>query len=142
VRATAAAQAALLSLDWPGNVRELEHILLRATLRASHGRQRATVVVDVEHLGLGSTTAGSGTPMPPSVAEPGYLDLPMAHALETLRRMIIQHHLAATRGNWAEVARRLGLDRGNLHRLASRLGLIEAGRRRRGERVLLGDDGK
>lgn len=130
VRATAAAQAALVSCDWPGNVRELEHILLRATLRASHGRQRATVVVDVEHLGLGPAVVRPGTPMTPSGAEPGFLDLPMADALEAVRRLIIQRNLAAADGNWAEAARRLGLDRGNLHRLATRLGLLGGDRGR------------
>jgi anaerobic nitric oxide reductase transcription regulator len=35
--------------------------------------------------------------------------------------------LDATHGNWAEAARRLGMDRGNLHRLGTRLGLRRGG---------------
>jgi anaerobic nitric oxide reductase transcription regulator len=36
----------------------------------------------------------------------------------------IAQTLEETRGNWAEAARRLGMDRSNLHHMAHRLGVI------------------
>ena len=46
----------------------------------------------------------------------------VAEGLE-LKREAITRTLAQTAGNWAEAARRLGIDRSNLHHLARRLGI-------------------
>jgi anaerobic nitric oxide reductase transcription regulator len=116
-----------MTYDWPGNVRELEHLMLRASLRAAEGRRHRDVVVHVGHLGLdpgpaeGLAKAASAPDrtLPEPLASSGTL----AEAVEALRKKMIQDAVSQAGGNWAEAARRLGLDRGNLHRLAQRLGL-------------------
>ena len=42
-------------------------------------------------------------------------------AVEELKRDAVASTLEETGGNWAEAARRLGMDRSNLHHLAQRL---------------------
>ncbi len=119
LRLTPDARARLHECDWPGNVRELEHTLLRAALRASGGRGRETIVIDVEHLGL------EAPPLPAAltteVAAPTTGSL--RDAVDDFTRRMITAVVAECGDNWAEAARRLGLQRGNLHRLATRLGL-------------------
>ncbi|HVV86261.1 MAG TPA: nitric oxide reductase transcriptional regulator NorR [Kofleriaceae bacterium] len=110
------ARAALCAHDWPGNVRELEHTLTRAALRAAGVTRRAPVVVDVAQLGLAAP--------PAAAAGDDAADLsPLEAAVDEFKRRRIQAAVAASGGNWARAARRLGLDRGNLHRTAHRLGL-------------------
>jgi anaerobic nitric oxide reductase transcription regulator len=118
LRLTAEARARLHDNDWPGNVRELEHTILRAALRASAGRGRDTVVIDVEHLGLDPAAAITAPHAPAGVATGTLRD-----AVDHFTRDLIERTVAACDGNWAEAARRLGVQRGNLHRLATRLGI-------------------
>lgn len=120
VRLTPAARTQLEQYAWPGNVRELQHVLLRAALRAAAGERHAPVRIDGSHLGL--------EPGAPVVVKPEAL--PQLQAGQTLRaateafeRRILTEALSAANGNWAQVARTLGLDRGNLHRLRKRLGV-------------------
>ena len=99
----AAAARLLLAHSWPGNVRELRNAMERAAI-LSHGP-----VIDAEHIGL--QTAAAPTPG---------LDIdwegPMAQAVAQLEREMIVRALAATAGNRAEAARRLGLSRQQLYR--------------------------
>lgn len=127
VRLTQSARHLLATYDWPGNVRELEHLMLRASLRAAEGRRHQDVVVDVVHLGLDPAPM-SRSPEPASLhltkpEEPVAMAGTLAEAVDVFRRKMIQLAVSEAHGNWAEAARRLGLDRGNLHRLARRLGL-------------------
>jgi anaerobic nitric oxide reductase transcription regulator len=117
VRLAVDARAALLAHDWPGNVRELEHTILRAALRASGGRRRETVVLDGAALEL----TGKHVVVPPPVIVEDHATL--ADAIDNLKRQRIAAAIERCDGNWAEAARRLGLDRGNLHRMAKRLGI-------------------
>ena len=48
--------------------------------------------------------------------------LSLRDAVEELKYAAITRTLEETRGNWAEAARRLGMDRSNLHHMAQRLG--------------------
>ncbi|GMV40230.1 MAG: hypothetical protein AMXMBFR64_19460 [Myxococcales bacterium] len=116
-----AAREALARYSWPGNVRELEHVIMRAALRASGGRRRADALIDVSHLGLDGAAPAPETP----VAAP-LVGLGLADATATFQRDLILRAVESSGGNWAEAARRLGLDRGNLHRTARRLGLKES----------------
>jgi anaerobic nitric oxide reductase transcription regulator len=100
---------------WPGNVRELEHTLLRAALRASEGRPRDAVVIEAAHLDL---AAPSGSPVAAIETK-----LPLREAVDSFTRTLIRTTVAECDNNWAEAARRLGVQRGNLHRLATRLGV-------------------
>lgn len=114
---TPAALQLLQDYPWPGNVRELEHVMLRAALRAAD-QQSGLVAIAPSHLdGLGA--GASATP----AAEPEPVAVPLAQAVDDFQRRLIEATLRQTAGNWAETARRLGVDRGNLHRLARRLGL-------------------
>ena len=119
LRLTVAVRKRLREHAWPGNVRELEHVLLRAALRASERRAGDTVVIDLEHVDL----AGS-TPAPaPAIETAPVPRAPLREAVDTFTRSLITSTVAECDDNWAEAARRLGLQRGNLHRLAVRLGV-------------------
>ncbi len=111
IRLTIAARKKLRDHAWPGNVRELEHTLTRAALRASRGQRASTVLVDAHHLGLERVTSVA-------TQSPRLRD-----AVDELMREMIRTAVKDCDGNWAEAARRLGLQRGNLHRLAKRLQL-------------------
>jgi anaerobic nitric oxide reductase transcription regulator len=118
------ARAALERYDFPGNVRELEHVILRAALRASAGRRREGVTVTAEHLALPGGGRGDTRQIDTS-ARPIDTETPktLRESVEALERRMVSEALSAAGGNWAEAARRLGVDRANLHRLAKRLGL-------------------
>jgi anaerobic nitric oxide reductase transcription regulator len=122
VRLTLAAREALQAYPWPGNVRELQHVVLRATLRASGGQRRVAVLVDAPHLGL---DVGLRAPVQPPPVSTRHLTL--RDATDAFQRERVAEALERSRGNLAEAARELGLDRGNFHRMATRLGLL-AGR--------------
>ncbi len=119
IRLTPAARERLLAYDWPGNVRELEHGILRAAIRAAEGHPGQPILLDAPHLGLDG--GDSAPPVPAPIA--GFVPLPLAGAVERFQREYVTATVASCGGNWAEAARRLGVDRGNLHRLARRLGL-------------------
>ncbi|MCC7380783.1 MAG: nitric oxide reductase transcriptional regulator NorR [Deltaproteobacteria bacterium] len=123
VRLAPAAREALLRYPWPGNVRELEHVMLRAALRAAEGRRNTSILIGREHLSLGDEPhlpPRSEPPSPPLHVEP------MRDAIEALQRRLIRVAVEEAHGNWAEAARKLGLDRGNLHRMAKRLGVLDS----------------
>jgi anaerobic nitric oxide reductase transcription regulator len=118
LRLTVEARARLRGHLWPGNVRELEHTILRAALRAAEGRREDTIVIEASHLGLDS--------IPPVASEPvsnAAPKQPLRETVDAFTRNVIATTVAECDDNWAEAARRLGVQRGNLHRLATRLGL-------------------
>ncbi len=125
VRLTPGALEKLMEYDWPGNIRELEHMMLRAALKASGGRRREHVLVNVEHLDLplpGTTTHIPGGPTGSPVLHVPLADL--REATDTFQRRMVEAALAAHDGNWSRAAAQLGVDRSNLHRLARRLGMV------------------
>jgi anaerobic nitric oxide reductase transcription regulator len=111
LRLSTAASERLREHAWPGNVRELEHLLTRGALRACAGRSAAPAEIDIAHLDLEHASDDAAAPR-------GLRD-----EVDAFTRRLITRTVAECRGNWAEAARRLGLQRGNLHRLATRLGL-------------------
>ncbi|HLE84193.1 MAG TPA: sigma 54-interacting transcriptional regulator, partial [Thermoanaerobaculia bacterium] len=101
---TPEARARLRTHSWPGNVRELQNVLQVAAALAGGGEIRA------EHLEL------------PEAAPAERGDY---HAqVEAYRRRLIAEALAASGGNRAEAARRLGLSRQALSYLAKQLRLV------------------
>jgi len=118
LRLTAAARACLREAPWPGNVRELEHTLQRAALRAGAGRGRETIIIDESHLGFAHDPVNGKRTLPTTSS--------LRDAVDDFTRDLISNVVAECSDNWAEAARRLGLQRGNLHRLARRLGLHHA----------------
>jgi anaerobic nitric oxide reductase transcription regulator len=117
IRLSVPARKLLRDHDWPGNVRELEHTLMRGALRASARYNRQTVLIEAEDLGL--EIMSSARPAPP--ASTGRL----RDAVDEFTKHLINATVNECGGNWAEAARRLGLQRGNLHRLATRLRMRE-----------------
>jgi anaerobic nitric oxide reductase transcription regulator len=119
------ALAALTRCDWPGNVRELDHVLARAALRAT-ARARGARIVPIQARDLDLDTAPAA-PRPEPDAHAAEQPIPaLAAAVDDFKRALIARALAATGGNWAEAARRLGMHRSNLHHMAARLGLRPA----------------
>ncbi|MEO8841032.1 MAG: nitric oxide reductase transcriptional regulator NorR [Kofleriaceae bacterium] len=119
---TAAATATLESGDWPGNVRELDHVIARAALRAQM-REPASPSIKIDALDLDPNLARapvSHDQLPHKVAR-GYVTL--RDAIEELKHDAVTQTLEETGGNWAEAARRLGMDRSNLYHMARRLGM-------------------
>jgi anaerobic nitric oxide reductase transcription regulator len=121
---TPAATAALEAGDWPGNVRELDHVLARAVLRAQMRTPRGEPIkVDVGEL---DPTSAPASP-PAEVAREALAtrvargQVSLRDAVEELKRDAVARTLEETAGNWAEAARRLGMDRSNLHHMAHRL---------------------
>jgi anaerobic nitric oxide reductase transcription regulator len=113
LRLSVAARKQLREHDWPGNVRELEHTLMRGALRASRDHRKQTVLIDVAHLRLDQPQ--------PAMVPSSTATVRLREAVDEFTRNLIDATVARCDGNWAEAARRLGLQRGNLHRLATRL---------------------
>jgi anaerobic nitric oxide reductase transcription regulator len=115
LRLSVAARKRLREHDWPGNVRELEHTLMRGALRAAQGTaSNHATVIEATDLGLDRASTG------PVIATPA-ASARLRDAVDDFTRSLIETTVADCDGNWAEAARRLGLQRGNLHRLAARL---------------------
>ncbi|SDH50273.1 nitric oxide reductase transcriptional regulator NorR [Pseudomonas panipatensis] len=125
LRLSREAQAALLGYPWPGNVRELEHLIGRASLKAlAASPQRPRILsLGVADLGLeqGLALAPASQATPPTAASGAIAEL--RPALDSFQRQLIAASLERHAGNWAAVARELGVDRANLNRLARRLDL-------------------
>jgi anaerobic nitric oxide reductase transcription regulator len=123
LRLDADAQAALLAHPWPGNVRELEHLIARSALKAQQGAApRARIVsLTAVHLDLahGLAPPPNGQNLPQNTTTP----VDLRTSLDDHQRQRIAASLQQHGGNWASVARELGLHRANLVRLARRLGL-------------------
>ena len=117
LRLSVEAREQLRAHRWPGNVRELEHTLLRAALRACEGRPGDVVIIEAAHLDLVVHHAAPSSPVEPTAQQP------LRDAVDSFTRRLIKTTVSQCDNNWAEAARRLGLQRGNLHRLATRLGV-------------------
>jgi anaerobic nitric oxide reductase transcription regulator len=121
----AGATASLETGDWPGNVRELDHVLARAVLRAQIRTPRGQPI-QIDASDLDPTAARPATPELPGdslAASVASGQRSLRDATDELKREAIARTLERTAGNWAEAARRLGIDRSNLHHLARRLGI-------------------
>jgi len=117
---------AMHAYDWPGNVRELEHLLMRASLKATRNKDGRPLIL-AEHLDL----AIPHQPIEqidadnPSEAITVELDSEwgLRDAVDNYQHKLIQQVLNAHEGNWSATARQLKVDRANLNRLAQRLGI-------------------
>ena len=117
---------AMHAYDWPGNVRELEHMLMRASLKATRHKEGRPLIL-AEHLDLS---------IPDLLAEKTEVEseradiaatvdaqLGLRDAVDEYQHRLIQQVLDAHDGNWSATARQLKVDRANLNRLAQRLGI-------------------
>ena len=104
------AAAMLLAYGWPGNVRELQNAM-----------QRVTALVRGPAID-GSDLAFLDAPTAPDAMQ-DWLDTDLETATARLEVAMITRALAASGGNRAEAARRLGIHRQMLHTKMRRLGL-------------------
>jgi anaerobic nitric oxide reductase transcription regulator len=122
---TPAATAVLEAGDWPGNIRELDHVIARAALRAQMhtppGRPIKIDALELDPTAAPPSASGEIRDALPHKIARGQVTL--RDAIEELKRDAVTQTLADTGGNWAEAARRLGMDRSNLHHMAQRLGM-------------------
>ncbi|WP_076998193.1 sigma-54 dependent transcriptional regulator [Variovorax sp. KK3] len=115
---SASAAQQLLRHTWPGNVRELRNVMARCQALVRHRVIGAADLVD--DLGAADDASASRE----GGALPGdWLDAELPAAVERLERLLIAHALAATQGNRAEAARRLGIHRQLLYRKLEQYGL-------------------
>lgn len=122
---TAAATAVLEAGDWLGNVRELDHVIARAALRAQM-RTAPGKPIKIDAIELDPTAAPASTSIDVRDALPRKVargQVTLRAAIEELKHDVVTQTLEETGGNWAEAARRLGMDRSNLHHMARRLGM-------------------
>ncbi|NDP62818.1 sigma-54-dependent Fis family transcriptional regulator [Polaromonas sp.] len=105
------ARARLLAHRWPGNLRELHNVIEYARSLCSHGCIALHDLPD----NLGAT---------PVFRAPAALTVPASGEAAQLRQ-----HLAATRWNVAEAARRMGLSRMTLYRRMQRWGIASPNQR-------------
>ena len=131
LRATDDVVCALQRYDWPGNVRQLEN----------HMRRLAALATDdvLTDSALPTATNGSEPYEPTAVVRaasvhesgaavlPPPEDQPLGQALAAVERTLILRALAATGGNAAAAARRLGVSRRGLLLKRRRLGIGEIG---------------
>ena len=108
---TAGAMEALCSYDWPGNVRELENVIYRAGL--------VTSTSVIEQSALPRKITSSLPAFAPNRRETQAFAASPASSngsLQAQTEQLIDQALAATDGNVAEAARRLGISRSTLYR--------------------------
>ncbi len=123
-----AARIALSTYSWPGNVRELKNEIERAVLHTD------TDIVQLDDLGpvlhknaeqlVGDSSKNSLTSTTDS--DPFATFHPLAKryaALDDMERTLVEEALVASRGNFAEAARLLGITRIMLKRRIERYGL-------------------
>lgn len=117
---------AMHAYDWPGNVRELEHMLMRASLKATRNKEGRPLIL-AEHLDLSipdlltEETEAKSERQDITAAVDAQLGL--RDAVDEYQHRLIQQVLDAHDGNWSATARQLKVDRANLNRLAQRLGI-------------------
>jgi anaerobic nitric oxide reductase transcription regulator len=103
-------------------VRELDHVIARAVLRAKLRTKSGAIRIEPADIDpMTETTAQAPGVAESIVKRVARGQLPLRDALEEVKRDAIASTLDETGGNWAEAARRLGMDRGNLHHMARRL---------------------
>ncbi|MDR5766778.1 MULTISPECIES: sigma-54 dependent transcriptional regulator [unclassified Caballeronia] len=113
---SADAQRLLATFLWPGNVRELANAIERASALAPG---QVLTREDFAFLVAAKDKAGEAIP-------PALLELPLTEAVARLERALITHALAASGGNRAEAARRLGISRQSLYTRMTSLGMSDA----------------
>ena len=117
---------AMHAYDWPGNVRELEHMLMRASLKATRHKEGRPLIL-AEHLDLSipdlQTKKTDAENEIADITATVDTQLGLRDAVDEYQHRLIQQVLDAHAGNWSATARQLKVDRANLNRLAQRLGI-------------------
>ena len=108
---------ALTRYPWPGNVRELMNILERLAILSPGGP------VEADEITRLLPTAALGKDATPTYQEGD--PRPLRERLDAYEKTLIQGAMKTSKGNVAEVGRRLQTDRANLYRRMKRLGIRE-----------------
>jgi DNA-binding NtrC family response regulator len=108
---SAAARAALLSVDWPGNVREIEHAILRAT------QVCRTHTIEVEDLKLDRRALQPSASGPAVSGTHSTFKALKKRTLDTFERDYLIHLMGEYHGNVSHAARAAGKERRELGKL-------------------------
>lgn len=111
----------LKEYNWPGNVRELEHVLARATIRATARQSHRQRVTQILREDLGQEMPS--TSITRAIESAPVDDVSFQQAIEQYKYQLISQRFQAHQHNVAETARSLNLDRGNLYRMIKRMGI-------------------
>jgi two-component system nitrogen regulation response regulator NtrX len=112
---TTAALNVLRNYPWPGNVRELKNVVQRLLI-LPHGEE----ISEEEAVQALSAVP----PAPAAIEYPSALfDQPLRVAREHFEKTYLEHHLARTHGNVAEVAKLAEMERTHLYRKLKQLGV-------------------
>ena len=107
----------LKSCSWRGNVRELQNAIERSVvLCPGPVITEGDFPVDICEASLAAQEPGAALAAIDAV-------VPMAHAVDQVKRALISKALEKAAGNQAEAARLLGVQRSNLSRLIKALGM-------------------
>ncbi|HEX7044910.1 MAG TPA: sigma-54 dependent transcriptional regulator [Burkholderiales bacterium] len=112
-RFTVGALNALRNYPWPGNIRELMNVVQRLLIL---NRGEEITEVEVEQALGGRTRAADALPH-------ALFGLPLRAARDQFEKAYLEHHLARTGGNVAEVARLSEMERTHLYRKLKNLGI-------------------
>lgn len=112
-RFTTGAVNALRNYPWPGNVRELKNVVQRLLIL---NRGNEITESEVEQALGGRPGASESAPQ-------SLFNLPLRSARDQFEKSYLEHHLARTGGNVAEVARLSEMERTHLYRKLKNLGI-------------------
>ncbi len=112
-RFTTGALNALRNYPWPGNIRELMNVVQRLLIL---NRGEEITEAEVEQALGGRTRPAEGLPH-------ALFGLPLRSARDQFEKAYLEHHLARTGGNVAEVARLSEMERTHLYRKLKNLGI-------------------
>lgn len=122
--------AALKKLEayhWPGNIRELHNVIERAVLMGRGTRLEADDLDFAEGVplsgGQGGMAVRQGASGSPAVPAGATACLELKEAVNAFKKSYIADVIAASAGNKAEAARRLGIERTYLFALIKDLGM-------------------
>ncbi len=107
----------LTEYSWRGNIRELQNVIERTIVMS----QGPVITLDDFPLEIRSPESTPPVAAPPYPA--GLENLPLAEAVDQLKRTLIRKALDRANGSQAEAAHALGLQGSNLSRLMKSLGL-------------------
>ena len=122
-----AALKKLESYHWPGNIRELHNVIERAVLMGRGSRLEADDLDFAEGTpvpgGQGCMAARQGASDSPAIPADAAACLELKEAVNAFKKSYIADVIAASAGNKAEAARRLGIERTYLFALIKDLGM-------------------
>jgi two-component system, NtrC family, nitrogen regulation response regulator NtrX len=105
---------ALRNYHWPGNIREFMNVM-----------QRIVVLTDGDEVGEAEVEQAVGRrgSVAADALPNALFNLPLRAARDQFEKAYLEHHLARTRGNVAEVARLSEMERTHLYRKLKNLGI-------------------